>query len=238
MPRGQMERLERQLSQCETLLRKFIPDFEFNKLDQILTREGLSLDVPPPSMAPPNSSYHPPSPIYPMSVMHVPDNRSFPLREVGPGGSSPTLPTSAQGGRYPYSHQANYYPSMDGSPVVAHPPPAYGPSPNYGSPQTPQAPPRPSSAQSVSSLRGQDPKGRDMSNLTNVLRSFAVSSMITNDPALSMGAPISMRAYFTHLLTPSVHSEPQQRRQGRPRRWPGFRTRNWSQQCAFAKKQK
>jgi hypothetical protein len=143
MPRGHMERLERQLSQCETLLRKYIPDFDFNKLDQILTREGLSSDVPPPSMAPPNSSYPPPSPIYPMSVMHAPDNRSFPLREVGPGGSSPTLPPSAQGGRYPYSHQANYYPPMDGSPVVAHPPPAYGPSPNYDSPQVSPGPAAP-----------------------------------------------------------------------------------------------
>jgi hypothetical protein len=179
-----MERLERQLSQCEGLLRKYIPDFDLNKLEQIFTREGLSLDVPPPSMIPPNSSYPPPSPIYPM--MHVSDNRSFPLREVGPGSSSPTLPTSAQGGRYPYSHQANYYPPMEGSPVVAHPPPAYGPSPNY---DPSQVPPRPSSAQSVSSVPGQDPKGRDMSNLNNVLKSFQVSSMITNDPSLSMGAP-------------------------------------------------
>lgn len=190
MPRGHMERLERQLSQCEALLRKYIPDFELNKVEQIFAREGLSLDVPPPSMVPPNSGYPPPSPIYPMSAMHAPDNRSFPLREVGPGSSSPTLPTSAQGGRYPYNHQANYYPPIEGSPVVAHPPPAYGPAPNYDSSQVPQAPPRPNSAQSVSSVPGQDPKGRDMSNLNNVLKSFEVSSIITNDPSLSMGAPI------------------------------------------------
>jgi len=186
MPRGHMERLERQLSQCEGLLRKYIPDFELNKLEQIFTREGLSSDLPTPSMVPPNSSYPPPSPIYPMSVMHVPDNRSFPLREVGPGSSSPTLPTTAQSGRYPYSHQANYYPPGD-SPMVAHPPPAYGPSPNYDSSQ---GPPRPNSAQSVSSVPGQDPKGRDMSNLNNVLKSFQVSSIITSDPALTMSAPI------------------------------------------------
>lgn len=190
MPRGHMERLESKLSQCEALIRKFIPDFELNKLEQFLNREGLSSDAPPPSMVPPNSGYPPPSPVYPMSVMHVPENRSFPLREVGPGASSPTLPHSAQGARYPYSHQANYYPPMEGSPVVAHPPPAYGPSPNYDPSQVPQGPPRPSSAQSTSSVRGQDPKGRDMSNLTNVLRSFQVSSIITNDPSLSMSAPI------------------------------------------------
>lgn len=190
MPRGHMERLEGKLSQCEALIRKFLPDFELNKLDQFLNREGLSSDVPPPSIPPPNSSYPPPSPIYPMSVMNVPDNRSFPLREVGPGASSPTLPPSVQGGRYQYGHQANYYPPMEGSPMVAHPPPAYGPSPNYDSPQGPQAPARPNSAQSTSSVRGQDPKGRDMSNLNNVLRSFQVSSIITNDPSLSMSAPI------------------------------------------------
>ena len=188
MPRGHMERIERQLFQCETLLRKYISDFDLNKLDQILAREGISLDVPPSPMAPPNPGYPNPSSIYPMSVMHMPDNRSFPLREVGPGASSPTLPPSAQGARYPYNHQAGYYPPMDGSPVVAHPPPAYGPSSNYGSPQ---APPRPSSAQSISSVRGQDPKGRDMSKLDNVLKSFQVSSMFINDPSLTIGTSIS-----------------------------------------------
>jgi len=192
MPRGHMERLERQLSQCEILLRKYIPDFEFSKLDQILAREGISLDVPPSPMAPPSSGYPPPSPIYPMSVVHVPDNRSYPLREVGPVGTSQHGAPSAQSARYPYGHQGNYYPPMDGSPVVAHPPPAYGPSSNYGSPPIAQVPPRPRSAQSVSSVRGQDPKGIDMSNPTNVLKGFAVSSMmITNDPNLSMGTPIA-----------------------------------------------
>ena len=191
MPRGHMERLERQLSQCDTLLRKYIPDFDIHNIDQILAREGISSDLPPSPMAPPNSSYPTPSPIYPMSGMQLPDNR-FPLREVGPGGSSPTLPPSAQGGRYPpYNHKANYYPSMDGSPVVAHPPSAYGPSPNYGSPETPQAPPRPNSAQSTSRVRGQDPKGRDMSNPANVIKSFHVSSAFTNDPSLNMGTPKS-----------------------------------------------
>src|SRR5258706_3713317 len=177
MPRGHMERLESKLSQCEALLRKYIPDFELNKIDQILTREGLSSDVPPPSIPPPNSGYPPPSPIYPMSVMNVPDNRSFPLREVGPGASSPTLPPSVQGGRYQYNHQANYYPPMEGSPMVAHPPPAYGPSPNYDSPQVPQGPPRPNSAQSTSAVRGQDPKIRNISNLNIVLRSSQVSTI-------------------------------------------------------------
>lgn len=184
-----MERLERQLSQSETLLRKYIPDFDINKIEQILAREGISSDVPLSPMAPPSSSYPTPSTIYPMSGMQMPDNR-FPLREVGPGGSSPTLPSSAHAGRYSYSNQANYYSPMDGSPVVAHPTSAYGPSPNYGPPQISQAPPRPSSAQSTSSVRGQDPKGRDMSNPTNVLKSFQVSSVFVNDPSLSMGMPI------------------------------------------------
>lgn len=190
MPRGHMERLERQLSQCETLLRKYIQDFDLNKIDQILAREGLSSDVPLSPMAPPSSSYPTPSPIYSMPGMQMPDNR-FPLREVGPGGSSPTLTPSTQGGRYPYSHQANYYPPMEGSPMVAHSSSAYGSSSNYGPPQISQAPPRPSSAQSTSSVRGQDPKGRDMSNPTNVLKSFQVSSVFTNDPSLTMGTRIS-----------------------------------------------
>ena len=172
-----MERLERQLSQSETLLRKYIPDFDITKIDQILAREGVTSETPPSPMAPPSSSYPTPSSIYPMSVM-----------QVGPGGSSPTLPPSAQGRGYPYSNQPNYYPPMDGNPVVVHPHPAYGPSTNYGSLQAPQ---RPASAQSISSVRGQDPKGRDMSNPTNVLRSFQVSSMITNDPSLSLGTPNS-----------------------------------------------
>jgi hypothetical protein len=184
MPRGHLERLERQLAQCDTLLRRFISDFDINKLDQILAREGIPADVPPSPMAPPNPSYPTPSPIYPMSVMHMPDNRSFPLREVGPGGSSsPTLPPSAQGGRYPYDHQVKYYSAVDGSP-------AYGPSPKYGGPppQAPPAPPRPSSVQGMSGVRGQDPKGIDMSNPTNVIKGFHVSAMFTNNPAFIVGS--------------------------------------------------
>src|SRR5260370_39664485 len=114
MPRGHMERIERQLSQCDILLRKLVLDFDLNKLDQILAREGISSDVPPSPMPPPNSNYPTPSPIYSMSVIPMHENRSFPLREVGPGGSSP----SAQGGHYPYNHQTGYYP-MGSSPLVA-----------------------------------------------------------------------------------------------------------------------
>lgn len=48
-PRGHTEKIERQLAQCEALLKRRIEGFHIDSLDEIMAREGLDPDVTPPA---------------------------------------------------------------------------------------------------------------------------------------------------------------------------------------------
>ncbi|KAI0028955.1 hypothetical protein K488DRAFT_73348, partial [Vararia minispora EC-137] len=77
-PRGYTERLERQLAQCEMLLKRRIPDFDMANIEETLIKEGLPLEPSseahslgpsaafqfqsPPPPPPPNSFPPPPPP--------------------------------------------------------------------------------------------------------------------------------------------------------------------------------
>lgn len=48
-PRGHTEKIERQLAQCEALLKRRIEGFHLDNLDEIMARDGLDPDVTPPT---------------------------------------------------------------------------------------------------------------------------------------------------------------------------------------------
>jgi len=162
-PRGHAERIERQLLQTVALLKRHIPGFDLNNLDEICAREGLEID---PNVAPlvgyqwqaraypplrpgdpmPPKGF-PPYPPIPQPHMIPPGYPPMPM--YGPPGSPyPPPPLGMQGPPGPYNPQIH--------PSFQHPP------------QVPPQPtpvhvqPRPSSADGE--LKGTDPNSNDLSN--------------------------------------------------------------------------
>ncbi|OCH90336.1 hypothetical protein OBBRIDRAFT_755152 [Obba rivulosa] len=190
-PRGHTERIERQLLQCDALLKRHIPGFTLEQLDDLCAREGVELDVNDATL---NSTFQ-----FAASPQAGP-SRPFPLRtDVGqhpppPGsGSPPRYPPYPPPGQPMMPHG---YPGM---PMPYPPPPGYGPPPMHhmhmqGPPppgypphmlppfQHPLHPPppmhRPSSAQDIP---GQDPLSHDMSSTQALAKSFGVSHAIMED---------------------------------------------------------
>ncbi|KAI0636191.1 fungal-specific transcription factor domain-containing protein [Trametes polyzona] len=111
-PRGHTERIERQLLQCEALLKRHYPGFHLDDLDNILAREGIDIDVSDNAI----SSTFQFAPNSPQSG----SSRGFPLRSEAP----PPPPMGGSPRGYPY-------------PVPPPPPPPGAP----GQPMMPQGPP-------------------------------------------------------------------------------------------------
>ncbi|CDO76505.1 hypothetical protein BN946_scf184361.g4 [Trametes cinnabarina] len=198
-PRGHTERIERQLLQCEALLKLHYPGFHLDDLDAILAREGIDIDTSDNAISAtfqfaPNSPESAPA-------------RGFPLRTEGPpppmGGSPPR--------GYPYPvppppHPGQLMPPGYHGPVpMPYPPPPgpYGPPPpghmpmQGGPPPPPGYDPRmvppfqhhmpphpgvpPQRPLSPHEIRGQDPKNYDMTSTQALARTFGVSGAIMND---------------------------------------------------------
>lgn len=205
-PRGHVERVERQLMQCEALLRRRMPGFDLSNLDEICAREGIQVDQmqPPPTVMSPNFQFMEAGPSRP------------PYQNAPPPGTSPQGPKG-----YPYPPPQHMVPPGYPMPVYtgAPPPPGspYPPPPHMGSMQPPappgynphihpafqSAPPqihngqnapaqnaqvRPASS-STDNIKGQDPQSNDMSSTQALAKSFGVSAALVNEIKLnpSMG---------------------------------------------------
>ncbi|KAF9448605.1 hypothetical protein P691DRAFT_33139 [Macrolepiota fuliginosa MF-IS2] len=207
-PRGLTVRMEQMLAQCDALLKHFIQDFDINRLEEFLARQGidpnsintanLSADfqiqenAPRPFQmdpaAPPNQQpspkaypmYPPPMlPPYPHHMMHY------------PGPYPPPLPPHMQGppGIYapfppppgPYGPPPPGHPGAPPQPAQA--PPAPGPhSPPHPPPQPPQTPIQ----HRLSVTKGTDPNGNDLSHPETLAKNFGVSPNIVGDLKLAV----------------------------------------------------
>ncbi|KAG5637422.1 hypothetical protein H0H81_004629 [Sphagnurus paluster] len=207
-PRGHTERLEHQVAQCEALLKRHIPGFELDKLDEILAREGIDVAaINPPPLTPT------------FQFQQTPPSFSRP----GPPGAQQPMPPPQPGMYYPPPHMMGpppphgygmmppyppFHPmQMQGPPGSYNPhihPPFQPPPPGYmappppGHPGGPPPPPPPPSQvpppvtampprESAVVNKGQDPNGNDMSNTEALAKNFGVSAAIVNDLKLSPG---------------------------------------------------
>ncbi|KAI0293830.1 hypothetical protein BC826DRAFT_1141248 [Russula brevipes] len=180
--RGHTEHLEHKLAQCDALLRRRIPGFEMENLDDLLAREGVEIET----SAPPISA-------------------SFQFTS-GPSGSSPPkgypyVPPGPHMIHPVYPPMPPYYPGPGGAPYAPpphmQPPPGYNPHlhPMFQHPPQPlpsqplppaQPVPRPlSSAGPVQDIKGGDPGSHDMSNPRALAKSFGVAPDIVQDLKLA-----------------------------------------------------
>ncbi|TCD61493.1 hypothetical protein EIP91_008376 [Steccherinum ochraceum] len=181
--RGHTERVERQLAGCIALLKRHIPNFDVEQLEEILAREGVEVDLPPfsdPSFAFGGGSAGP--------------SRGFPLRSEG----APPPPGDGSPRPYPYGPPGPHMipPGYPGGPIpMGYGPPPYGPPPPHVVPHPPPPgfnphihpafqhtlppmQPRPSSAHDG---RATDPLPNDLSTSEALAKNFGVSQAITND---------------------------------------------------------
>ncbi|KAG6909994.1 hypothetical protein DXG01_013994 [Tephrocybe rancida] len=103
-PRGHTERIEHQVAQCEALLKRHIPGFELDKLDEICAREGIDIQIAPPPVTP---------------TFQFQQTASF-QRSAPPVGQQPMPPPQP----------GMYYPPPPGYPM-GPPPHGYGMMPPY-----------------------------------------------------------------------------------------------------------
>ncbi|KAG5717034.1 hypothetical protein E4T56_gene20991 [Termitomyces sp. T112] len=199
-PRGYTERIEHQVAQCEALLKRHIPGFELDKLDEICVREGIEITVATPSLT---------------TTFQFQQTSAFP-RSAAPVGQQP-LPPPQPGMYYPppgymgpppphgYGMMPPYPPFHPGLPMPGPygphlhpsfqpPPPGYmGPPPQPAPASSPVPPPITAAATQVLHPResstvvakGTDPDGNDMSNAAALAKAFGVSAAIVNDIRLS-----------------------------------------------------
>ncbi|KZT73483.1 hypothetical protein DAEQUDRAFT_721541 [Daedalea quercina L-15889] len=186
-PRGHTERIERQLLQCDALLKRHVPDFHLDNLDDICAREGIHIEYNEQAAATTfqfASQQGSPSPSGP---------RPYPLRnevpQPPPGGSPPRYPYPGQP-MMPYGPPG---PMMYPPPPGVYPPPhphmpMQGPHPAYGQHIYPPAGPpfqhplqpnpglqRPPSSHDI---KGQDPLSRDISDAQALVKTFGVDMEI------------------------------------------------------------
>ncbi|TFY56393.1 hypothetical protein EVG20_g8937, partial [Dentipellis fragilis] len=197
-PRGHTERLERQLVQCDALLKRHIPGFDLNNIDEILAREGIEID-PANSTLTHAFQFHPQTPgppppkgyPFPPPGQHMmPPGYPHPMPPYyggPPGGPYPPPPhMQMPGPPGPYMHPFQHPPPP--------PPPPMAPLPAQQQSQQPQQPqqpqqqqqqqPRPQSA-GGNDIKGQDPQSNDMSNTQALARVFGVSQSIVQDLKLA-----------------------------------------------------
>ncbi|PPQ63908.1 hypothetical protein CVT24_010306 [Panaeolus cyanescens] len=204
-PRGYTERMEHQLAQCEALIKRQIPGFSLENIDEILAREGIDVGAIPPTVQsatfqldpttmrpfrtdagpqPPNQPLKGYPPIYPPGhpMMHPP----YPPHPMMPYGPAPPyhpgMPMQGPPGAYnPHMHPA--FPPGVPYPPVMHPPP-----PDHQAQHPPPVPPPPPGApipaspimRTVQATKGTDPNGHDMSSAQALAKNFGVSANITS----------------------------------------------------------
>ncbi|KAL0569882.1 hypothetical protein V5O48_012081 [Marasmius crinis-equi] len=184
-PRGHTERLETLLAQCDTLLKRRVPNFSLDRIEEILVHEGVDLNAinphasevppppPPPHMYPP-AMMPPPPPGYPMMPPPPPGYPPYPIpgHPYNPHLHPPFAPPPPGTAYAPLSHPPP--PPPPSQPAPAAQPPAQ---PAAASPETP------SRAVPPLEIVGQDPKANDMSSTQALAKSFGVSPAIVNDLA-------------------------------------------------------
>ncbi|KAL7279377.1 hypothetical protein ACG7TL_007218 [Trametes sanguinea] len=200
-PRRLRQRIERQLLQCEALLKLRYPGFHLDDLDNILAREGIDIDTSDNAISAtfqfaPNSPPAGPA-------------RAFPLRTEGPpppmGGSPPrgypypVPPPPHPGQMLPPGYHGPVtipyppHPGPYGPPPPGHMPMQGGPPhPNYDPRMVPTFPPHmppppgvpPQRPPSPHEIPGQDPHSYDMTSTQALARTFGVSGAIMNDVAI------------------------------------------------------
>ncbi|KAF9466465.1 hypothetical protein BDZ94DRAFT_1212491 [Collybia nuda] len=202
-PRGHTERIEHQVAQCEALLKRHIPGFELDKLDEICAREGIDVgSVTPPTPTPgfqfqqptaPNA-FRPGPPPHPQPGYYPPPHMMAPHPySMIPPYPPPFHPMSGPPGYNPHIH-----PSFQ-VPPPGFPPPQQMMHHPQAPPQTPPQPqPQPQPTQPAltahparvdSTAKGIDPNGNDMSNTEALAKNFGVSAAIVSD--LKLGpAPV------------------------------------------------
>ncbi|TFY76485.1 hypothetical protein EWM64_g7527 [Hericium alpestre] len=185
-PRGHTERLERQLAQCDALLKRHIPGFDMNNLDEICAREGIEVDAaaanqlspafqfqaPTPGPPPPKGFPFPPPGQHMLPPGYPPMNPYYP----GPAGAPyPPPPHMGMPGPPPGVYNPHIHPSFQ----ATHPPPQ--PMPGLSNQQQQhQHQPRPQSS-GGGDIKGQDPQSNDMSNTQALAKNFGVSQSIVQD---------------------------------------------------------
>ncbi|KAH8994785.1 fungal-specific transcription factor domain-containing protein [Lactarius akahatsu] len=176
--RGHTEHLEQKLAQCDAILKRRIPGFELENLEEILVREGVEVEanVPPisasfqftpgPAISPPKGyPYAPPGP-----HMIPPGYPPMP----------PYYPAPPNGAPYPPPPHMQPHPGYNPHlhPMFQHPP---QPIPPQHLPPA-QSVPRPMSSNGpVPDIKGGDPGFHDMSNPRALAKSFGVAPDIVQD---------------------------------------------------------
>lgn len=156
-PRGHVEKIERQLLQCQALLRRRIPGFSLDNIESILAQEGIEVE-------PTNEEY--------AETFHLQATNGAPRP------FNDNMPPPMSGKAYPYPPPHMMHP---GYPPMSMPPPGYpalGPYPPIGMPpgappydprihpsfQPHALPPPPAHPRPDLDIKGQDPQANDMSN--------------------------------------------------------------------------
>jgi hypothetical protein len=198
-PRGLTMRMEQMLAQCEALLKHFVQDFDINRLDEFLARQGIDpssitaanlsadfqiqeggaprpfqIDAPPNQQPSPKAYMYPGPPMlppYPHHMMHY------------PGPYPPPLHPHMQGLYPPFPPPGPYGPPPPGHPASLPPHQAPAPPPASIQQQQPQQPQQ--QDRSAPPAKGTDPNGNDLSSPDNLARAFGVSPNIVVDLKLS-----------------------------------------------------
>ncbi len=143
-PRGHVDKIERQLAQCEALLKRHITGFNLDELDTIVAREGVEVDYPVPGAT---------------SDQFQAQYGAGPSQSHGRPENGP--PPKPYGYPPPHMMPPGYPPHMALPPGYPPPPPGY----HMGMPYTAHMHPAfPVLPPSVADIKGQDPQANDMSN--------------------------------------------------------------------------
>ncbi|KAG1843956.1 fungal-specific transcription factor domain-containing protein [Suillus subalutaceus] len=187
--RGHTEFIERQIAQCDALLKRHISDFSMANLDEICRREGIEVDGHPapefaqsspqfpqqPNGPPPGAIYGPPF-VHPAYPYGVPMPHGYPSHMPMPG------PPGAYGPIHPG------FPPPPPQHMQAPPQVQPQPQPQPQQPQQPHPVPPPVIAATANvEVKGQDPQSLDMSTTRALAKSFGVHPLIVNDSHLGSG---------------------------------------------------
>ncbi|KAF8240685.1 hypothetical protein L208DRAFT_1384110 [Tricholoma matsutake] len=203
-PRGHTERIENQVIQCEALLKRHIPGFDLDKLEEHLIREGLDVPIANPNVPSSASNFQ-----FQQSPTSSAYRGAQPQQQQPPGVFYPPPPPNMMGppppGYMMPPYGAHFHPMQMQPPgynphihpAFQQPPPGY-PSAQHMSQVQPQSQPQPAAktqpqpqpqsqlAQRPDSSKGLDPNGNDMSNTESLAKNFGVSPIVAGD--LSPGA--------------------------------------------------
>ncbi|KAK0213872.1 fungal-specific transcription factor domain-containing protein [Armillaria fumosa] len=177
-PRGYTERIELQLAQCEALLKRHLPGFSLDNLEEFLARDGIDIGGPVAptfqmSSSPLRNSFRSEQPVPPGGPP-----KGYPLYPPPPPGMLPP-PPGYPPHMMPYPPPGPYHPSqmppMPGPPYNPHIHPAFQQHPQYVQEVVEQG------RTVTTDIKGQDPKSNDMSNTQSLAKNFGVSAAIVSD---------------------------------------------------------